>query len=236
MRSRGVVVFLCWWMAGFTYALNTPEVNPHLPQFIIGYGSLMQEHSKRQSAQQVGPNYPVMVKHFERAWCVWGKRRGLNTTYLGVRPNKARQFNAVYYQVAAKDLPTYDKRERHYQRVNVGLQDLQALTKKPLPDGQYWLYVVRKARQPPHQNYPILQSYVDIFLAGCLELQARFHLPHFARQCITSTNNWHNSWVNDRACKAEPRMASLYTQRRVDKLLQTYLPVLFKHIKPLNKA
>src|ERR1700722_8821333 len=38
-----------------------PSVNTTLSQFIIGYGSLMQEASKRETDPNVGENYPIYV-------------------------------------------------------------------------------------------------------------------------------------------------------------------------------
>jgi hypothetical protein len=49
-----------------SYAKSTeschPAIDPAQPQFIVGYGSLMQEQSKREDALNVGDNYPFVPK------------------------------------------------------------------------------------------------------------------------------------------------------------------------------
>ncbi|MDX1794958.1 hypothetical protein SFC82_15035 [Legionella pneumophila] len=64
-----------------------PNINPTLPQFIIGYGSLMQEESKKEDSSMVGENFPIYVSGFQRGWIERGTPIGFSTIYLGVVPN-----------------------------------------------------------------------------------------------------------------------------------------------------
>ena len=77
---------------------------------------------------------------------------------------------------------------------------------------------------------PIVQSYVDIFVNGCLELQDRYGLDGFARECIDSTAGWSAHWVNDRIY---PRRPFIYRKNavRIDRLLQAALPEIFPQIR-----
>jgi hypothetical protein len=47
--------------------------------------------------------------------------------------------------------------------------------------GQAWIYVNQPGTiATPTVDYPIVQSYVDIFVSGCLEQEQRFGLEGFA--------------------------------------------------------
>jgi hypothetical protein len=81
----------------------------------------------------------------------------------------------------------------------------------------------------PSVRYPIAQSYVDIFLSGCLEQEERYNLKDFARQCITTTTDWSEHWANDRIY---PRQPFFYQPRSsaIDKLINEQLPNYFRQI------
>lgn len=36
-------------------------------------------------------------------------------------------------------------------------------------------------------RYPIVQTYVDVFLAGCIEIEETYNLTGYKDACITST-------------------------------------------------
>ncbi len=82
----------------------------------------------------------------------------------------------------------------------------------------------------PEQNYPIIQSYVDIFLRGCINIEEKFNIKDFAKNCVKSTTNWSTHWVNDRIF---PRRPSFYEPQaaRIDGLLKEILPIEFNKIK-----
>ena len=84
--------------------------------------------------------------------------------------------------------------------------------------------------QPPTANYPIVQSYVDIFIRGCINIEDKFKIKHFAIDCIQSTDQWSNHWVNDRIFPRRPSFYEPYASR-IDALLKENLPEQFDHIK-----
>src|SRR5687768_16078311 len=43
-----------------------PEINPNLPQYIVGYGSLMDESSKKRTDPSTEESVPVLVKGYKR--------------------------------------------------------------------------------------------------------------------------------------------------------------------------
>ncbi|KTC95239.1 hypothetical protein [Legionella feeleii] len=207
-----------------------PPFNNKLPQFVIGYGSLMQEDSKREDAAGVGKNYPVYISGFERGWIEQGSKVGFSTTYLGIRKRAGSEMNAVYFKLnGAKALHNYDRRENTYCRVAVAREKIRPLITKSLPRGQYWIYTTQSL-QPPSHHDPIVQSYVDIFLRGCFELEQQYHLHHFAKDCIRTTAYWSGHWVNDRVY---PRTAfdNIPYVNKIDPLLAKELPQYFSQIK-----
>ena len=220
-KLRVIYIFFCWVL--FTSYVNAtdfnncrPFINNTLPQFIIGYGSLMQEASKRQNAPiGVGDNYPIYISGFKRGWIEPGLRLGIGTTYLGVIQDVKSKINAVYFELNDPSvLKEYDEREKLYCRALVPVKNIKALSAEPLPRGQYWIYVThRKNKHLPTHQHPILQRYVDIFLSGCLQVEEKYHLQHFANDCVKRTSYWSKEWVNDRVNPREK------TFLKIDKLI-----------------
>ena len=203
------------------------------PQFVIGYGSLMQDDSRRRTAPNAGPAHPVEVSGYRRAWIARGDPVGLSTTFLGVTRDPRSHLNAVAYQVDADELRATDQREASYCRMAVSVQAIASLEKVPfdMEAGQAWIYSSQPAAiATPSVDYPIVQSYVDIFVSGCLEQEQRFGLEGFARECIDTTHDWSPHWVNDRLY---PRRPFIYQPkaRQIDLLLSQQVPAFFAHVK-----
>ena len=201
-------------------------------QYIVGYGSLMNTASRRRTAPGAGPGVPVRVRGYERRWIARGSDIGFSATYLGVVPAPGGRLNAILYRVAddAEVLAT-DARERGYCRRSLQPDQVEWLVEAPRPEGEVWIYEIRpERRQPPSRRWPIVQSYVDIFLSGCLDLEARFGLVGFAAECLRSTRGWSRHWVNDRV---HPRRPFIHQPMagRIDRLLHRELPEFFEAIR-----
>jgi len=93
-----------------------------------------------------------------------------------------------------------------YTRVAVPIEELEVLLRwARLPaNARIWMYVPngRDATQTPGIGLqgpsfrcPILQTYVDVCITGCLEVS-----EEYAIEFITSTSGWDGAWLNDRAC------------------------------------
>lgn len=232
VKKRIIFAFLVLLLASeisFAKSPCHPEINNNLPQYVIGYGSLMQEASKREDDAKAGDNYPIYLMGYERGWIEKGHPIGLSTTYLGVRKRCNARVNAVYYQT--NNIKQYDKREGGYCRQQIPAKFIQFLRAKPPEKGQFWIYVPENDRNHKvSSKYPIVQSYVDIFLSGCFELEKKYHLKNFAKDCIKTTKNWSSYWVNDRIY---PRTAAdnhpyIYD---IDLLINKELPEYFKNIR-----
>jgi hypothetical protein len=204
-----------------------PTIDPSKPQYIVGYGSLMQSASKRMSEPNTGINLPIRVTGFQRAWNTHGV---YPTTYLGVRPSKsARMVAALYRDFLDDGKFGADTREIDYCRVAVAPASIEMLDNSTVPSpSQVWIYVNKpESLAPPDAKNPIVQSYVDIFITGCMELQARVANPDldFVAQCVRTTDGWSKHWVNDRPM---PRRPYIYQPQawEIDKHLNRLLPKL----------
>jgi gamma-glutamyl AIG2-like cyclotransferase len=208
-------------------------IDPSRPQYVVGYGSLMQDESRKRTSPQAGPAHPIEVQGYRRGWFERGSPVGFSTTYLGIVQDRESRMNAVMYQIQPAELADTDARERSYCREAVALRDVKLLDPSfsPASGAQVWIYVTRGASVAlPSAQYPIVQSYVDIFLSGCLEQEQRFGVAGFARQCIATTTGWSEHWVNDRIYPRRP-FAYQPRAREIDTLLSNELPRYFSHIR-----
>ena len=209
-----------------------PALDPSKPQYIVGYGSLMQSSSKRMTEANAGINLPILVTGFQRAWNTHGV---YPTTYLGVRPSKSAWMAAALYRDFLDDGKLgADAREMSYCRVAVAPASIEMLDSSTVPSpSQIWIYVNKpESLAPPDAENPIVQSYVDIFITGCLELQGRVADPDldFVAQCVQTTDGWSKHWVNDRL---QPRRPYIHQPRawEIDKHLKRLLPELVEAIR-----
>jgi hypothetical protein len=209
-----------------------PDLDPSIPQYVVGYGSLMQSASKRSTEPDSGINLPVVVTGFQRAWNTHGV---YPTTYLGVQPRKAARMAAALYRDFLTDGKLgSDAREIDYCRVAVSSESIQMLDASTLPaPSQIWIYVNKPDTLAlPDAEHPIVQSYVDIFITGCMELQARVADPSidFVEECVRTTDGWSKHWVNDRPMPRRPYIHQPLAFE-IDKQLKRLLPELFENIE-----
>lgn len=234
------VFFLSLLLAAKSYAnpLDSschPTPSPQLDQYIIAYGSLMETKSKQGTDSSSGANKPIRVSHYQRGWFSRGDSIGFSTTYLGVVKGTNAHFNGTFFRLTTPDsLKNYDKREKYYCRVSIPISYIHPLNSNELPCGEFWIYELKpKFSAQPSEKYPIIESYVDIFLSGCLEIQKKFHLSHFAEECIDTTTHWSPHWVNDRIY---PRRPFVFEPNAlaIDRLLHCKIPKIFNQIKLEN--
>ena len=247
MQQLAILVLVIWLAAcasagpagkgnaladGISGPCNAPPDSSR-PQYIVGYGSLMQDESRKRTSPQAGPAHPVAVKGYRRGWFARGETVGFGATYLGVVPRREDHFNAVIYEVDPAELLATDKRELSYCRAAVAIRDITPLDSGLVaaPGAQVWIYANRpEGVATPSSRYPIVQSYVDIFVSGCLEQEQRFGLAEFAKQCLSTTADWSEHWVNDRIY---PRRPFIFQPKagQIDDLLSKQLRQYFSGIR-----
>lgn len=229
------LVLLCIAALASLHALADtchPAPTPGKAQYLIGYGSLMEKASRQHTAPNSGEALPVRVQGFQRTWIATGSRVGFSTTYLGVSAKPSAVMNAVLVAVSDEaDMASLDQREVSYCRARVGSVQVTSLDVPPVPEGEIWIYVnQREHAAPPSQRYPIVQSYVDIFLSGCLQVERKYRIDGFAKECLRTTRGWSKHWVNDRIYPRRP-FAYQPDAGAIDALLNSELPAYFRAIR-----
>lgn len=232
-KRRSIIpIFLMMWVStAFAFDCH-PKINIQLPQYILGYGSLMDEQSKRKTDVTAEEGFPVFVKGYQRRWGVHGNLPGLNTTFLSIVEHHAASFNGVIYKLSHSNaIEQYDKREKTYCRKQIDADQLQTYHLTLPAQKQVWIYyTAEKTNQPPSPDFPIVQSYVDVFMRGCIQIEQKFKINGFAKTCINTTKQWSGYWENDRIFPRRPSSYEPFAPQ-IDTLLKAELPDIFVKIK-----
>lgn len=158
-----------------------------MTNYIFGYGSLMNSAS-RELTGQTSPAIPATAHGFKR---YWGK---VDDSYI-LSPlvvDKGQGLvNGVLLEVDESGLQEFDIRERGYHRTLIQIQELDVELSLSAND-KVWVYI-KDNPEPPCSQSPIMQTYVDTVLAGCLEISEQF-----AKQFVEHTIGWHFPLENDR--------------------------------------
>jgi hypothetical protein len=196
-----------------------------VPQFIFGYGSLVESESRARTWPSALYASPAIVKGIKRGWFDSTDSPGFSTTYLGAVLAEGFTCNGVIFSITEQGLAAYDQRETGYKREKIDPANITMLDgTTSAPQGDIWFYANTKER-PASPKLPIVQSYVDICLNGCLELEATYPLAKeakFAEMFIKTCTGWNEWWVNDRIY---PRRPFIYVPNAstIDQLLQNLL-------------
>lgn len=156
---------------------------------------------------------------------------------------------------SADDLARLDERELGYQREPIALENVHPVpfledhhysdpghapflegkrqqTAGKEPNIQIWVYVP-ELHELPDADSPIVQSYVDTILRGCLD-----YSEEFAVSFLETTQGWkQHCYVDDRHRPIYPRGDPEWSNRhahRLDALLQQYRPEHFQHRKRIE--
>lgn len=231
MTKLGLIFLLLCPQLSFATDCH-PQINIHVPQYIVGYGSLIDEQSKKRTDPTAQESFPVLIKGYARSWSLHSTLPGLNTTFLSAYENKHAFINGVIYQLSnPKHIQQYDVREKGYCRKELTTSKLNVYSATLPAHKQIWIYSsAQKPNQTPTNDYPIVQSYVDIFIRGCLQIEEKYKIKHFAKDCILSTEQWSDHWVNDRIFPRRPYQYEPYASK-IDNLIKEMLPDKFKAIK-----
>jgi hypothetical protein len=200
--------------------------------FILGYGSLIELESRTRTAENACDAYPVRVKNYMRGWFARTGGPGISCTYLGCIEKAGHHTNGVIYEVSDKELDATDEREVGYTKHKVDGERINHLSDFKIPkDAVVWIYLSdyetewELTSKIPSSDCPIVQSYVDICVNGCIEIEEKFPLAKealFAKNFIQSTQYWNNHWANDRIYPRRPFMYRK-TAGKIDRLLVEHL-------------
>lgn len=180
--------------------------------YIFGYGSLMNSAS-RQRTGQTGKAIPVIAHGLVR---YWGKVNGSYQLSPLVVNQGEGQVNGVLIEVDDKALADFDRREIGYHRLVIKPNQIET-------DGEFnsdkaiWVYI-KDEPLPPCEDVPIMQTYVDTVLAGCLEVSEEFAL-HFVKHTV----GWQHPLENDRHAPKYGNLAGVTKEHHpiIDNMVQT---------------
>ena len=181
-----------------------------MADYIFGYGSLLERASRTRTNPDAIGAWPARVKGFERGWFHQSKDFvGSTCTFLGAVAAANKTINGVIYPVA--DLQSTKDREVGYTATPVPPRSIEMLDGGPDWDPKNVVYIflsnsdsISKTKEPT-PKIPMVQSYVDICINGCLELEALYRTANgFTQEFIRTTSGWNANWVNDRIYPRRP--------------------------------
>ncbi len=178
--------------------------------FILGYGSLISGESRAKTGE-TGRVWPVKLFGFERHWSVMSASFGMSSVAVIQAPDKS--CNGVLAEVPFEQFPLFDKREEGYHRAQIPAEQLKSYGDEALPEGTYWIYYTDDIVEPTQES-PIVLSYLDVILSGCLE-----HGDAFAEDFLEFTKGWSSPLLNDRQTPRYPRVQPDLPTKRLNALL-----------------
>jgi len=179
--------------------------------FVVGYGSIMCEQSRAITCPDLisVPTIPIVVHNTER---IWSKRSILgNMTAMGIQFRTGSSCTGILIPIANhEDLLRFDEREAGYERMKVPTTDIGRIPflnnydddGDDLFDGQFfrddhdddsvnvWIYKPNELCFPSSEK-PIVQSYLDTILRGCLDIS-----EDFAMDFLKTTKGWSECETN----------------------------------------
>lgn len=181
--------------------------------YIFGYGSLINSNT-RDLTGKTEEEIPVEVEGFIRRWNVHIERQSRST--FGLEERKDSKCNGVLISVTDENLAKFDQRESpEYTREEVNSDRIITKDnfdqKKPI-----WIYLPKNAKLADKEN-PIVQSYLDVTIAGCLQAGKQF-----TKKFLETTIDWGRPWLNDRDNPRYPRYLENLPITKIDKLLSDY--------------
>ncbi|MEU9111057.1 gamma-glutamylcyclotransferase family protein [Streptomyces sp. NPDC048483] len=194
-------------------------------QYIFGYGSLIQKESREETWSKAGKSFPVSVQGITRGWYDRVDTVSWGPTYLGAFPDRRSTCNGVIFQVAQGELREFADREEGYKLIRIPPGDITMLDGRSAPPpGSFW-YFGSASRRYVSQDFPIVQSYVDVCVSGCLEVEDEFpasRTAKFAQNFFTATTDWKTPWINDRIYPWRP-FVHVPQANKIDTLIRDQL-------------
>jgi len=206
---------------------------------------------------------PVRAKGIRRGWYARGKliseqlfnaspadmatqMLDLAPTYLGATVGPGN-CTGVMYKVSPEELASTDARELGASGAGYSAEWLKPSELQILGSSNpinfdcarvRWYRMRDDAVQRPSLQFPVVQSYVDIFVGGALELEQRYNLSGFAQETIMSTHGWSEHWVNDRSPAYRPfetdTQASQITRALLEASRTPGSPLTMQHIRGIR--
>ena len=193
-----------------------------IKDYIFGYGSIINTNSRNYTKEKIiGKPIPVILKKkagYKRNWVTLENSKHGKYSFLGISKSKknADNINGIIFPINNKDIKNFDKRENpDYYRRKIDLKYFKDYFNMPLPENiNIYTYVIKK-RFVNNNKCPILQSYLDVVIQGCLEYDNKF-----AKMFLETTDNWKPIY-NDRKNKIYSSFKNIkLNYKRIDNILK----------------
>jgi cation transport regulator ChaC len=192
---------------------------------VFGYGSLIEKESRTRTNPEAADARPARVTGYQRGWFhQFANNIGSTCTFLGAIEKPGATTNGVIYHV--NDFEKTKEREIGYTATPVAAGKIEMLDGTGRWDPAIVVYIfisnpadISKTGEPT-AAIPMVQSYVDICINGCLEIEALYPSARgFVQEFIRTATNWNAYWVNDRIY---PRRPFIYVPdaSQIDQALQ----------------
>jgi len=183
-----------------------------MSSYLFSYGSLINSQSRHLNSGLKRAQKAVLTGYC-REWNIAVPK--IKATVLGLVKKNQAKVNGVVFKVSEAELKSFDSRElpAGYTRIQIDLKQLKINGKNPT-EGTYYAYLTKKPTHPV-KNKPVIQSYVDVVLSGCLNYGKKF-----AQDFIKTTSGWQYARIDDRQNPVYPRaLKQLKHKRQIDKLM-----------------
>ena len=189
-----------------------------MKHYIFSYGSL----AHKEVAEMTGRTLafiPAILRGYKRNFRALSKPGGFAAA--GIEQAKGEQCIGMLVEVPEEELEKFDEREWFYNRAELKKDRLLPLTREPLPEGKYYLYVPKNP-QPPTETCPLAQSYIDVMLTPFITMDSEK-----AIEMVKAMGDLDRPWVDDRKIPKYPRYPKDINTEAVDALLERAVPELF---------
>ena len=178
---------------------------------VFGYGSLLERASRTRTNPDAVAAWPARVTGYSRGWFhQFPNHVGSTCTFLGAVAAPGKTINGAIYKVA--DIRATEQREVGYKMTALTADQIQMLDGGGAmgSDANVYIFVSNpesiSPTREPSTKFPMVQSYVDLCINGCLELDGLYRATNgsFTQEFIHTTTGWNKNWVNDRIYPRRP--------------------------------
>jgi hypothetical protein len=203
-----------------------------MKKLIFGYGSLLAQRSRALTWRLDTAILPARLNGYSRRWNSRSMQLGGGISFLGLRKEITSTCNGILVEVDDDQYERILKRESGYSETGLSLSDFDFFSSHPFRPEQKIITFTNDSTDTPNDSYPIVQSYVDLCLEGCIEIEKVGGESgiDFSEEFILSTKDWSKAWVNDRVHARRP-FVEYPAASRIDQLIRKFLPDYVSHIK-----
>ena len=183
--------------------------------WLFAYGSLISLGSRDLSFKTISA-IPAEACGFCGGWSSGSGNNILSG--LGVIEREDSMINGIILQLDESELLRADDRELSfgYVRRQVNRENIIVEPDVLSSKDKVWIFM-SDSLDLPSDKYPIFQSYLDVVLAGCLDISIGF-----SKRFIETTRGWGGVWVDDREAPKYVRAFDSTNYRyQIDSLLQS---------------